>query len=71
MGTPAGLLAQVTPRQQEILRLLAEGQNTHEIAEQLHISDITVRNHVEKLLHNLRVHSRLEAVSLAHKAKLL
>jgi DNA-binding CsgD family transcriptional regulator len=61
----------LTPRQIEVLRLLADGLSTVDIAERLFISEVTVRNHIENLLHKLEVHSRLEAVVLAHQRGLL
>jgi PAS domain S-box-containing protein len=56
----------LTPRQTEILRLLERGRSTEEIAEELHLSRETVRNHVRRLLRSLGVRSRLEAVAVAH-----
>lgn len=61
----------LTPRQVEVLRLLADGLSTVDIAERLFISEVTVRNHIENLLHKLEVHSRLEAVVLAYQRGLL
>jgi PAS domain S-box-containing protein len=57
----------LTPRQTEILRLLARGYSTKQMAAELHLSTETVRNHVRNVLHTLGVHSRLEAVALAHR----
>ena len=56
---------QLTLREREVLRLLAEGLGTHEIAERLFVSSTTARNHVQHILNKLDVHSRLEAVALA------
>ena len=53
-------------RQTEVLRLLEQGRSTDEIAGELHLSRDTVRNHVRRLLQSLGVHSRLEAVAMAH-----
>jgi len=55
----------LTPRQSEILRLLERGRTTTQIAEELHLSRETVRNHIRHLLQALGAHSRLEAVALA------
>src|SRR5215471_4267784 len=55
----------LTPRQEEVLRLLERGRSTVQIAEELHVSRETVRNHVRHLLHALGATSRLEAVALA------
>ena len=51
----------LSPREQEILRLLAIGCSTRAVAEALFISTATVRNHVQRILKKLGVHSRLEA----------
>jgi PAS domain S-box-containing protein len=59
--------AQLTPRQAEVLRLLEQGRSTRQIAEELHLSTETVRNHVRNLMHSLGVHSRLEAVAAARQ----
>ena len=61
----------LTPRQHEILLLLAEGRTTPEIAATLGLALETVRNHVRGLLRALGVHSRLEAVAVARRFDLL
>jgi DNA-binding CsgD family transcriptional regulator len=58
-------LGELTARQHEVLRLLGEGRGTSEIADLLHISAETVRNHVRAILFKLSARSRLEAVALA------
>ena len=61
------LLAQLTPRERELLQLLAEGLNDAAMAERLGISPKTVRNYMVNLLDKLGVHSRLQAlVRAAH-----
>lgn len=57
--------AHLTPRQVEVLRLLQRGASTDQIANELHLSTQTVRNHIRHLLHALGVHTRLEAVAVA------
>lgn len=57
--------AKLTPRQLEVLRMLAHGSSTRQIATELHLSVETVRNHVRGILHALDVHSRVEAVAAA------
>jgi DNA-binding CsgD family transcriptional regulator len=57
--------AHLTPRQHEVLGLLAGGRSTEQIAAQLHLSRETVRNHVRGALRALGAHSRLEAVARA------
>jgi PAS domain S-box-containing protein len=56
------LLDELTPRQQEVLRLLAEGLETPEIARRLGVAEETARNHIRALLRATGAHSRLEAV---------
>jgi DNA-binding NarL/FixJ family response regulator len=60
----------LTRRELEILRLLTEGVSTAEAAQRLHVSQSTVRNHVQNLLSKLGVHSRLEAVAYATRNRL-
>ncbi len=59
----------LTPRQAEILGLLEKGHSTEQIANELHLSAETVRNHIRGILKNLGVHSRLEAVAVAHRGR--
>ncbi|WP_456378113.1 response regulator [Thiolapillus sp.] len=60
---------QLTPREQEILCLLAEGQSNKVIARNLGISDGTVKLHVKAILRKLNVHSRVEAAVIAVEQK--
>jgi PAS domain S-box-containing protein len=53
----------LTPRQAQTLRLLEQGRSTKQIAQELHLSTETVKNHVRHLLRALGVNSRLEAVA--------
>jgi PAS domain S-box-containing protein len=55
----------LTPRQADVLRLLEQGFSTQQIADELHLSRETVRNHVRHLLHAIGASSRLEAVAIA------
>jgi len=63
--------AELTPRELEVLQLLAEGLTQPEIAGQLVISPRTVGTHIQNLLGKLDVHSRAQAVALAHKMGLV
>jgi PAS domain S-box-containing protein len=63
--------ARLTPRQREVLGLLAHGSSTHQIAAHLHLSRETVRNHIRGILQALDVHSRVEAVATARAEGLL
>ena len=60
----------LTPRQAEVLRLLEHGRSTDQIADELHLSRETVRNHIRHILQALGVHSRLEAVAVARQEHL-
>ncbi len=55
----------LTPRETEILSLLAEGQSNKVIARNLGISDGTVKLHVKAILRKLGIHSRVEAAVIA------
>jgi two-component system nitrate/nitrite response regulator NarL len=61
----------LTPREQEVLALLATGAGSREIARRLGASANTVRTHVQSILTKLQVHSRLEAVAFASRHGLL
>jgi PAS domain S-box-containing protein len=63
--------AELTRRELEILRLIAGGANTRAMAERLHVSPATIRNHVQNIFGKLDVHSRLEAAAYAHRHGLL
>ena len=56
-----GPFSKLTPRESEILELMAEGQGNKMIARNLGISDGTVKLHVKSVLRKLDVHSRVEA----------
>ena len=62
---------ELTPRQSEVLRMLAAGCSTAQIAEMMNLSIETVRNHIRAVLRKLGAHSRLEAVAIARKRGLL
>jgi DNA-binding NarL/FixJ family response regulator len=67
-GQPA---SDLTRRELVILRLIAGGANTRAVAEKLHVSPATVRNHVQHILGKLGVHSRLEAAAYATRRGLV
>ncbi|QUY41102.1 response regulator transcription factor [Acaryochloris sp. 'Moss Beach'] len=58
-------LAELTPRETEVLALIAEGQSNREIAEALYISERTVKNHVNSILKRLNLRDRTQAAILA------
>jgi PAS domain S-box-containing protein len=71
-GRPAAEAAEVlTRRELHVLRLMAAGLSTAAMADRLHVSRATVRNHIQHILTKLGVHSRLEAVAYANRHRLL
>ena len=58
-------LAELTPRELEVLKLIAVGANNREIAQQLYISEGTVKNHVTNILNRLNLRDRTQAAILA------
>jgi two-component system, NarL family, nitrate/nitrite response regulator NarL len=66
----AGLLAQLTSRQIEVLKLVCAGQSNKEIARALGLAPSTVKTHMEHLMETLGVTNRTEATMRAHRLKL-
>jgi DNA-binding CsgD family transcriptional regulator len=62
---------QLSPRQREILALLAQGVRAREIGLKLGLSELTVRNHISGVLHRLDCHSQLQAVARARERHLI
>jgi PAS domain S-box-containing protein len=62
---------QLTPRQLEILELIAAGLSTADVARELTLSPETVRNHLRNAFSELRVHTRVEAIAMAQRLGLL
>jgi len=61
----------LTAREVEVLGMLAAGRTTPEIAERLHIAQLTARSHIQNLLEKLEVHSKAEAVAFAFQKNLI
>ena len=66
-----GRFEQLSAREKEILRKMAEGLSTPAIAAALFISPVTVRNHVARILSKLGVHTKLAAVAFAYRHDLI
>lgn len=62
---PPPELAQLTPREQEVLQLIATGYSNREIAKVLYISERTVKNHVNSILSRLNLRDRTQAAIFA------
>ena len=70
-GTPNGQVESLTGREIEVLRLMAEGATSRQIASRLGISYATVRSHIRSVGGKLGVHSKGEAVVKARQLALI
>ncbi|MET0297401.1 MAG: response regulator transcription factor [Microbacterium sp.] len=65
--TPAGIAVDLTEREAEVLRLVAQAMSNAEIAERLFIGEATVKTHVSNVLQKLGARDRVAAVVYAHR----
>lgn len=70
-GSPARHQARLTPREREILTLVANGKSTWDIGEALHISSRTVKEHIKHLCPKLGAVTRTQAVMIAVRDKII
>ncbi len=63
----SSVAAPLTPREDQVLRLVAEGRTNHDIAEELAITDATVKFHMSKILSKLHLENRAQVVAFAHR----
>ncbi len=59
----------MTPREREVIGLIAEGMSNKEIARRLHIATHTVKSHVRNIMEKLTLHTRLQIAAYAHGQK--
>jgi PAS domain S-box-containing protein len=71
MRSPRSVPVLLTPRQQQVLGLLADGVPAKAIATRLAVSEATVRNHIRAILAALETHSQLEAIAKARRLRLI
>ena len=75
-GTPTSTpptvgLTELTPREQDVLRLIAKGHNNGEIADELCISGLTVKTHIGRIFTKLGLRDRAAAIVFAYEQRII
>jgi DNA-binding NarL/FixJ family response regulator len=62
------MLSQLTDREKEVIKVIADGLTNREISRELFISESTVENHIHNIYEKLEITNRAQAVALAYQA---
>jgi DNA-binding NarL/FixJ family response regulator len=70
-AAPPPAFAELTPRELEVFRLIARGMSNAEVAQELIVSETTVKTHVARVLMKLGLRDRIQAVVLAYESGII
>jgi DNA-binding NarL/FixJ family response regulator len=70
-SSSAGALTELTPREKDVLELIAKGHNNTEIADELYISGLTVKTHIGRIFTKLGLRDRAAAIVFAYEHRIV